>query len=301
MATKQQLKKRWKTEEGQHRSRLVMGALQRGATQDELRSLIGDIPFFDEVAPALDLRGIEFERGLSLLNLDLAGARLDGAHLLGNISGCRMTGAVLDGVKALNVAFEHDFTGVSMVGASLKGVWFFRTDLTGADLSRAQLQSAHFRETHCIEAKLVGAKMRFAHCAGADFSGADLSGADLTGAALGSVRFDERTRLAGADLTGASMDEDLRAFAKQAGAILGAATGAYALAEFDAAFKVLRRRNAGGRFDAVLARMSELRQELVRDGSFDWGTKLAGEFPPDVMSEVADAVGEGGSNLSYYS
>lgn len=296
MATKQQLRNRWKTPEGEQRAKAIMAALAHGASVESLHELVQGLPLAEEVAPTFDLRGLRFKELLTLRDLDLSGARLDFSILGGHLVNCRMVGTVFDGFEAVNLTLQHDFSRASFVGANLKGVRFTDSILAGANFTKAKLQSANLQNADCTGAIFAEADMRFTTCAYADFSGADLSGARLNDASIGGIRFDAHTRFAGADLTGAAMDPELEQFARQA-AIMRASQGDYELAEFDAALAVLKERNSDGHLSRAIRRMEELRPRLQREPGFDWGTQLANELPADIMAEVADAVQEGGSTL----
>jgi uncharacterized protein YjbI with pentapeptide repeats len=296
MATKQQLRSRWKTPEGEQRATAIMAALAQRTSSERLREFVQGLPFVEEVAPALDLRGMRFKELLTLRDVDLSGARLDLSILGGHLANCRMVGTVFDGCEAVNLTLQGDFSHASFAGANLKGVRFTGSILAGANFTKAKLQSANLQNADCTNAIFADADMRFTTCAYADFNGADFSRASLNGSSLGGVRFDERTRFAGTDLTGAVMDPGLERFARQA-AIMQASQGGYELAEFDAALAVLKEANSDGHLTQVLRRMEELRPRLQREPGFDWGTQLAGELTAELIAEVAAAVQEGGSNL----
>jgi uncharacterized protein YjbI with pentapeptide repeats len=296
MATKQQLQKRWKTPRGEEISKGVMAALGSGTSVEELSKLVKGLEFSEEIQPALDLRGLRFEELLTLRDLDLSGARLDFAFFGGNFVNCKMVGTVFDGADAKNLTLQIDFTRASFDSANLTGVRFINSVLVEADFTNAKLQRASFQNANCKKAKFVEANMKFTVCAYADLTGADLSGAKLNDASLGGIRVDAQTRFDNADLTGAAMDEPLKIFLSQS-TTLGPSQGDYELAEFDAALSILTENNNDGHLNKIIERMKELRPRLQQEPGFDWGTVLAGEFPADLMAEVADAVQEGGSNL----
>ncbi len=297
MATKQQLRKRWETEEGQRCVNALMEAVRQKAPIDQFCEIVKNLPFKDEVAPNLDLRGLRFKELLFLRDLDLSEARLDYAVFGGSLVECTMVGTVFDGAEAVNLLLQHNFTRASFINANLKGANFLSSLLNSANFTGAKLQSASFKEAICAGATFTNANLRFALCANTDFRGANLSGADLTEASLGGVRFDTHTQLEGTNLTGAAMDRDLRDFAKRTGAIVQERLGAHELEEFDATTAVLKERNTDGRFTTVLKRMATLREILLHEPMYDWGTHLANEIPPEIMQEVEDAVRDAGSNL----
>jgi uncharacterized protein YjbI with pentapeptide repeats len=300
MATKRQLRNRWKDTKGQQQASAVMVALRKGATVQELGQIVNDMPFADKVRPSIDLRGLRFQELLCLQNVDLSYIRLDYAILGGHLTNCRLIGAVLDGVEAVNLSLQSDFTQASFVRANLKGASFLNAVLAETNFAKANLQFARLKNAMCQGAAFVEANMRFAHCAGADFREADLSSADLSGASLGSIIFDSGTLLQGTILTEAVMNPDFRQFAQQAGAVFPKDAGSFQLAVFDAAVVLLKRRSVDDGLDAVLEQMASLRTRVVENPTFDWGADLARKFPPRVIEEIAEVVQEASSNLVHY-
>lgn len=297
MATKQQLKKRWQTEEGQKRAQAVMEAVKRGATSEELRLIVDSLPFAEEVAPHLDLRGLQFNERLSLRNLDLSGSYLDYTTLTRNLLDCRMVETVFNGADMTNLLLQQDFTRASFIGTNLKGSRFLQANLTGANFTRAKLQSGSLREAICTGANFTKANLRFSMCVNADFRGANLTQADLTEATLGDIRFDAHTLLRGANLTGAAMNDEFQAFAEQAGAIIQESQGTLELAAFDAALAIMKEHNTDGHLDAVLTLIRAEREKMVGRPDYSWFTLLKREFPPEIMQEVEEALSEGISSI----
>jgi len=291
VATKTQLRSRWLDGNGRRVLDAVVGAVRRRVDVDELRGIVSGLPYADEVAPAPDLRGIEFPPGVMLFRLDWPKVRLDYASLGGNVSESKLAGAVLDHVEAINLSFHGDFTRASFVRAVLRGADFQQAVLGGADFSQAKLMGAYFQDAKCSGAIFTRADLRLTTFFDADLTGADYSGADLRDATL------LRARTEGATFEGANLEGATTPDGGRSGLESG---GTYELAEFDATRAVLEQRNEGGRYDRVLERMSELRPKLEADPSSDWGSQLAAELPKDVMDEVADALAEGGSNLSSF-
>ncbi|MGH2391611.1 MAG: pentapeptide repeat-containing protein, partial [Chloroflexota bacterium] len=140
MATKRSLVSRWASSEGQVRANAIADALKRGTTAAELTKILAGFDCTDEVAPALDLRGIQFTDFVPLRYLDLTGTRLDHAGVEGYIKNCRLADAVLDGFRAENAYMDGDLHGASFVNAYLKGCRFY-ADLTGTNFSGANLRS----------------------------------------------------------------------------------------------------------------------------------------------------------------
>lgn len=300
MATRQQLRQRWQTADGQSTVSAIMDELQHGVTAPQLREITGTLPYSDEVSPRLDLRGFPFKKLFILRDLDLSGARLDYAVFGGNLSNCRMVETVLDGVEAVNLTMRHDFTRASFIKANVKGAHFLQSLLVEANFTQARLQSGSLKEAICVGAIFRDADLRFIVGARADFRNADLSGADLTEASLGGIRFNERTILAGTILAGAGMDRDFRAYAQDAGAILVSQQGGFELAAFDATLTVLQQWNSDSHLDAIIAAIAPQRERVVENPSYDWVSPLEGSFSPAIIQEVLAAFQEASSDLPHY-
>ena len=73
MATKRQLLDRWHEPEGRECAENLFDALEQKAPRDELSQFLAGLPYADEVAPSLDLRGLEFRYAITLSDLDLSG------------------------------------------------------------------------------------------------------------------------------------------------------------------------------------------------------------------------------------
>jgi uncharacterized protein YjbI with pentapeptide repeats len=294
------LKSRWKEPPGTATVERLVAALTARDEPAVLHELLTGMQCADEVAPAPDLRGINLDQVSNLWELELPGARFDGATLGANLVDCHMPGAVFDRATATNLSIGREFTGASFIASRFKGCHFTGSVLVDADFTDARLQSAMFGDTDCRRASFRNADLRFAGFDGADLSGADLSDADLTEGSLLRVRHDEKTKLVGAKLDGAYLDEDLRALAEQANASLAEAKGAFEVAGYDATIAVLERRNQDGHLNPVIAAMRGLRDRVAANSSFDWSAALERDLPEAMWNEVLDAYEEGGSNLPEY-
>jgi uncharacterized protein YjbI with pentapeptide repeats len=292
MPTKKELKQRWTEPDSQQLAERLFDAIERKGTREELAEILLGLPGSDEVASGLDFRGLEFRYAMGIADLDLRGARLDGAKLIGGIVNCRLVEAVLDGFEAANATMKADFTGASFVRARLNGCYFVGSILREADFARAKLERAALDGCDCTDARFNDADLRFASLKDARFEGANLSGANLTQAWLTAFTFDERTLVDGADLAGAQMDDDFARFAGSGGARAGKPVTSYELATLDATRSVLAERNADGHLTAVINRMEQLREEVIADAEFDWSGTLAREFPDDIVGEVIEAFGD---------
>jgi uncharacterized protein YjbI with pentapeptide repeats len=293
MATKRELVERWREPGGRERAERLFDAMERQAPSGELAEILSGLPHAEEVAPSMDMRGLEFRYVMTLSGLDLSGARLDRAKLIGNIRDCLLVGAVLDDFNGRNARMTgNDFTRASFKRARLNGCWFDGSVLREADLTRAQLEQASLRGCNCTGARFVEARVRFTTLIDTVLAGADLSGADFTESSLTGARFDGGIRVEGARFAGARLDEDFLHFAAAHGARVGAERHGFALALLDASAAILRRRNRDGRLDPVLTRIAQLRDNVVKDPDFDWIGVVEDEFPDDVVREVMEVVGE---------
>lgn len=313
-ATREQLIARWETAEGRDLAEEVQLAVNPTRTRnltsdirmpfpDNLRQRLAGLPFVDEVAPRLDLRGVHTaQNDLFLIQIDLAGAHLEYARL-GLIKNVRLDGAILDDCVAINSAFSGNLSQVSLAGATLNGVKFRKIDLTRSQLQGARLVKTELREAVCSEASFLGADLRFSDCLRADFRGADLREVDFTEASLKDIRFNEQTRLRGAKLQGAKMRDDFRAFAQQAGAQLGEFQNAQNFAELDVTIKMLQG-SENPRMLAALPILRSVRADLARTPEQDWSDAvseaLANAGYSDLVEEVFDAWGDSGKAMGYY-
>lgn len=319
-ATREQLEKRWETSEGLFMAQEVCRLLARGVpgsseprlvTEAELQQLISSLPFREEVAPRLDLRGLHLDQeSVDLYQAsDLSGARLEYAGEIGAISATRMVGTIFDGCRATNSHFSADFTSASFVGAHLQGVRFFGSSLVRATFRQAKLALASLREINCQQASFDEADLRFVDAWHADLRGANLAGADLTEANLAdtdlsSIQFNEQTRVQGADLYGARLDEPFRAFAEQAGGLLRKdQVRLFKEREkviLAAIIRVLKEDNESGHLDAAIACLEELAQHFAPDPEYSWSMKAEEALSPELMQEVMERYAQVSRALAYY-
>jgi uncharacterized protein YjbI with pentapeptide repeats len=315
-AIREQLEERWETAEGQRIAREVRRLLATGmpgatgpreVTAAELQQLVVSLPFNEEIAPRLDLRGLHLDQeSIDLYQAsDLSGAHLEYAYEIGAIMATRMVGTVFDACRSTNAIFSADFTSASFVAASLQGVRFWDSILVEADFRQAKLALAEFRDRDCRRASFVEADLRFADLVQADLRGSDFSGANLTEANLSGVKFDEQTRLQGANLRGATLDEQFRAFAQQAGAVLSPETPDPSfyereLAELAAVIRLLREDNEHGHLDVAIVCLTEQLQRFAHDPTYPWSQEMHKALSPDMEQKVLEYYGEVGRALAYY-
>lgn len=346
-ATREQLEARWETAEGQqmaervcsllevgvpsgaeqaqeHLTRLdggksaqwpgfpinTAGSTRRAVTMEEIQQVITSLPFQEEVAPALDLRGLHLEqRSVKLLqDLDLSGAHLEYLEI-DSIGASRMVGTILNHCRSINAPFLGDFTSASFGEATLQGVKFLEATLVKANFRQAKLALAELREKDCRQASFVDADLRFADLyradlRGADFSGANLTEANLAGAKLSAIQFNEKTQVRGANLSGALLDEPFRAFAEQVGGLLREdqepSFKEQERAELAALIRLLKEENEQGRLDVAITCLEEQAQLVARDPGYAWSMEVQKILSPELMQEVIERYAQVRRALAYY-
>src|SRR5579884_864535 len=125
MATKRQLTARWETPEGQQVVEDLYRTFTTGVTVEQLHAIVSTLPYVDEVAPHLDLRGLRRSRKVIFVRfLDLPGVRAEYSALRGNLSDGNWSGAIFDEADITQLDFELDLTGASFVKVNAKGTRF---------------------------------------------------------------------------------------------------------------------------------------------------------------------------------
>ena len=199
-------------------------ALDRAAVQalgQAPRALI-DCDLEEADLSRLDLSGWTFER-CNLRRTDVSHAVLRGT----NWQSCRGGFANFVGADLSDAVFTaSDFNNGAFRRATLEAARFVRCKLTGADLSEVKALDILFDETLLINAKLAGRSFRKGRLVRLDLSQADLrkcdfrmatfedcslrealldgarfEGADLRGADLGGVRLSDASRFRGATIS----------------------------------------------------------------------------------------------------
>ena len=301
MSTREQLEARWLTEKGKQVATEVSQALFKQASVDTLVQLVTPLPYIEEVAPALDLRGLPAEeRNIEFFMADFSGAHLEYVYDIGLIDGCQMVGTFLDGCYSVNAIFSEDFTRASFVESILQGVRFSDAKAPEANFTRARLAKAWLNRANFQKATFVDADMRFTFCSKSDFRGANLTGADFTDASLRGILFDSETRLQGTNLTGVDMRDEFRAFALESGAILGERQGAYELAELDTTVKILGQTNSDGHLDNAIEQLLQIREHIPGHHTYPWVDELAKYVSEEILQEVIDAEEQAIKTMGYY-
>ena len=314
-ATRDQLLTRWETTDGQQLAELTFRMLAANWSETNpasvrtldpaLVSRLSTLPFADEVAPRVDLRGLHFqENALPIGNIDLTNVSLDYAFPITMLSNCRTAGAILDQAFSVYGTFtRQQLAAISLAGASFQGGGFQNANLSEANLQGARLALTNFSLVDCTKAILIGADLRFANVHHTNFSGADLREVDFTEANLGDVIFDAQTRLQGANLQGAYLSDDLRAFAQQSGARLSAeqTNSARELAQLEATLTALQNQNADAQ---LLALVRAERDQFALDPDYDYYQGLEDAFTsagsPQWLDEVMETWSDVSSALARY-
>jgi uncharacterized protein YjbI with pentapeptide repeats len=262
------------------------------AARDMMKSLIDGMPFVDEVAPALDLRGLKFEPLVWLRCIVLDGARFEHSELPA-MAASSARRCAFDQCTAKGVRLGGNFAECSFREARLRECDFCGSVLEAADFGGAQLTNCRFVESDCRRANFSGAKMRFVEMPMADLCGANLSGADLTDAVLGKVRFDDSTRMAGAVLTGASVSPDFLAYSLEAGAVRQESVpSAWVIAVLDDTCRRIERQRGVAEeslIDAALTHVKDAKARYLNDPAFDWMNRIETECPPHLRALVFEA------------
>ena len=137
----------------------------------------------DEFAPSLSYADFA---GLTLVEVDLAGADLAGATLIStDLTRADLTHANL--VRANLTA--ANLTAADLVSANLVGTNLTHANLTAADLAGANLVGANLVAANLVGANLVAANLVGANLDGANLDGANLAEANLTRATLANSTF----------------------------------------------------------------------------------------------------------------
>lgn len=283
---------------------------RQAVTANELQDAISSLPFQEEVAPVLDLRGLHRDQGAVKLlkDLDLSGAHLDYMEI-DMVGASRMVGTIFDHCRSINALFIADFTSASFVQALLPGVKFLEATLVDANFRQAKLALAELRECNCQNVLFIEADLRFVDAWHADLQKANLTGADLTEANLAKanlsgIQFNEQTRLQGTNLYGAILDDPFRAFAEQAGAILredqDPSFTEHERAKLAAIITILQRDNDDGRLDPAIACLIEQARHFANDPSYPWSMEMHQQLSPEMEQEVIERYGEVGRTLAYY-
>ncbi|HEU5228727.1 MAG TPA: pentapeptide repeat-containing protein [Ktedonobacteraceae bacterium] len=305
MATRQQLKARWETPEGQQKVQALYQTFGTNTTSEQLHAIVASLPYVDEVAPDLDLRGLQINKNIFVRHLNLPGVRLNYSSLRGIISDGTWAHAVFDDANVSQLSFHVDLTEASFVNANARKARFAQSILSRANFSGAKLIGAQLDDALCNEANFSGADLREAVCTKSDFRGANLSGANLSNATLGSILFDLSTKTAGANFAGAAMSKDFRAFVSEHGETPKPADDTEAeLATIKATIAFVQEQVNSGNIERsqaepVLATLNTILQRMASDPHYDWEAFVE-SLPPNDKTLFYAAYEEGMGNYEYY-
>lgn len=139
-------------------------------------------------------------------NLDLRGARLDGADLRNaSLEGMSLWESCLTGVNLERAYISgSDFRHAYLEGANLRWSQVSESVLAGATLRQANMKGVRMYKVHLTESVLLSADLRGACLEKVDLRGASLRLADLRGAELREVSL-RGANLQRADLRGANL------------------------------------------------------------------------------------------------
>lgn len=317
-ATREQLIARWETPDGQQLAELACEVLYPSQSNPSLGLIkpldpalvqrLRSLPFAEEVAEQVDLRGLHLEgKALHFKDTDLSNVRLDYAFPIDIINNCRVAGAVFDRAFSVYGTFpRQDLSGISLADASFNGGMFYLANLSGANLQGAHLALTNLSYVNGSQAIFIGADLRFSDVHHVDFSGADLREADFTEANVGDVTFDAQTRVQGANFRGASLSDDFRTFARQRGAQLDdtITNSAKELVQLDATLQELQRNNTDGHLDEVIALVKAERDKFERDPDYPYYQGMEEAFAragsPQWIDEVMETWMNTGKRLAHF-
>lgn len=298
MTAAKELKARWQTSAGID----ALAQVIKGLTDNDpetLRRAVQHLPFVEEVASAIDLRGIVLPlNGFS--NRTALPLVCDHAKIDWNFSFCDLQGgsferATLKRVKLIGC----QLAGVSFVRANVADASMQKTNVSGCAFTYAKMRGTRLAEADCRNARFEGADMRSVWLARSDLRGADFRGVNMTSSTFGGVTFDETTRFDGATVSVEGFDPPLLAQARAQGAILNSTMDGFYLNFVDVTLIVLRDMNrAGGHYSDTIRKLEALRPKVEAEASFDWSTALAEQVSGAQWSALEEAMHKGLMNMS---
>ncbi len=295
---KDPLASRWKTPAGKVAVRAIEQALRAGTNVDELKGSVKDLPAVDEVAPALDLRGIALPELVAARKSDLPGTRFDGAKLNWVFGGSVLREAVFDRAEGRNVDFGGcDLSGASFQDANLPGGVFYGAKLVDTNLARIKMRSGQLKAADCRRANFESADLRLVWAADADLRGANLAKAQLVGASLGGAKWDEATRCTDAEFGLEGTPATLAAHALAQGARLRSEKADWELALLDATSVALKNENERGKLDGLIDRIAAVRPQVERDHAFNWFAPVQEGATPEQRTALQSAIRTASSNI----
>lgn len=293
-----QLRERWTTPAGQAAVRTAEDALRGKVNLKELSAVLSSLPGAEEVAPALDFRGIDLSNPIYVNHMDLSGARFDYAHLGLSFGGSTLRGAVFNGASGRNIDFGGcDLQDSSFVKAKLPGAIFYGAKLENADLTGIAMRGGQLKDAVCRNAKFVDADLRITWVAHADLRGADLRRANLVGASLGGVLWDSTTRFDAAQLSHEGTPSDIVNHALSQGASICSEKPQWQLSLLDATLRALESEEQDSGTQRMTELLGGLRPEVERNPDFLWANALRQQVDKVHWSIFEAAVRKAASNI----
>ena len=295
MFKKRSLHNRWLNSQGQDCLKQLLPALQEHRNTEEIKPIVFELAYAQEVLPRLDLRAIPMEGLPPLFRMDLSYTDFSHVKLETDVLECRMAGSIFDSVEANTRTFSGDFFQTSFVNAELVKSRFQTIRLTEADFSNAKLVNAQLKQQNLRSALFVGADMRQAEFTGSDIRGADLSGSNCIGAAFGEVLFDNNTRFHKCRLSSGFVSADLEAFAVRHGAIIEKRSDQNGQPQISALIDLLDSRNIDDNHTSLLRKLKTIRDRAGEDIHWDWLDYISQRIPEDqvrVLKEAYEGVTE---------
>lgn len=220
MATKTQLRNRWKVEPGcSIRERILAKVVphSREALPNSLAlfQLLDGLPFLDEVPNGRDFRGSDCVGGR---DLDLSDSDFSYAPHVGSFIRCNLSGCKFDDSRKES----GQLSSCTLVNSSFRNVRFRSTSFDECDARSACFDEAWLYHANFIGANLQGATFRGADLKRACFVGTNLAGCDFRGAnmqevVLNNVQVDAATDFRGSNLVNAYLGDHVN----KAGELIG--------------------------------------------------------------------------------
>jgi uncharacterized protein YjbI with pentapeptide repeats len=303
MATKRQLRERWKKEPGatiwkkivdyirsthKWRADATAKANSESQTLDSsiVFGLLDGLPYREEVPNGRDLRGASLASGwasdFSETDFSYSGPGI------GNFFHCDLRQSRFDEASAAHVSFHVKLTGATFYKAKLQSCHFTESDARSCCFDAANLYHTTFKNANLSGSSFSRANCKMVSFGGADLRGCDFRGANLEEAVFNETKIDKSTDFRGASLVNAYHSDsfDRAGNLTGHGVDLKQATydestkfGKHKLLEnvgiWDAIIEVARWPDYGEDGAAIAAAMQAVKARQLRDGySNDWREQL---------------------------
>lgn len=199
MATKKQLRERWKRPPGDKiiENIYALGIIHagHGHVAEDLFALLDGLPYRDEVPNGRDLRAMNIGgRGLYFLETDFSYCQLNSFFF------CDLSRSSFEGCTGERISIHNAAASCSFRAANLRSCYFRDADLSNCTFDGAKLRGCMFQNANLAGSSFVNADCRDAAYAKATLFGCDFRGAKLDGARFEEVRLDKTTDFRGASL-----------------------------------------------------------------------------------------------------